>query len=143
MELGARGKAEFDGCVRDELDPAVGSNLRLDRGKKNPYEGYTFPNGERGIPRWTATYRSKATDVSHLYGIGLQRGCPFNVQRVDGAGLLDFVLTREGQKTVQLTVTRNDGTLDVTETKVGEEPPIVPPAPELPPVVPPYGEETP
>ena len=141
MELSARGRAEFDGCVRDELNPGVGSTLRLDRGKENPYEGYTFPNGERGIPRWTAAYRSKATDVSHLYGIGLQRGCPFNVQRVAGAGLLDFVLTREGQKTVQITVTRNEGSLNVTETKLDPETPIVPP--ELPPLIPPYGEESP
>jgi hypothetical protein len=141
MELAARGKAEFDGCVRDERNPAVGSNLRLDRGKENPWEGYTFPNGEKGIPRWTAAYRSKATDVSHLYGIGLQRGCPFNVQRVAGAGLLDFVLTREGHKTVQVTVVRNEGSLNVIETKLDpDEPPIVPPVPELPPLLPPYGE---
>ncbi len=137
MELDSKG--DFEGCVRDEVSPTVGSNLRLDRGKQHPYEGYTFPNGEKGIPRWTATFRSKATDVSHLYGIGLQRGCPFSVQRVAGAGLLDFVLTREGQRTVQVTVTRSEGVLNVTETRLdGDELPIVPPT--LPPIPPIYGE---
>lgn len=135
MELDAKSpKADFDGCVRDEASPEVGSNLRLDRGKKNPYEGYTFPHGERGIPRWTATWRSKAADVSHLYGIGLQRGCPFAVRRVDGTGLLDFVLVREGEPTVQITVTRSDSVLDVTETEVGGGAPVAPPVvPPLPP----------
>ncbi len=132
MELAARNaKADFDGCVRDEASPEVGSNLRLDRGKENPYEGYTFPRGARGIPRWTATWRSKATDVSHLYGIGLQRGCPFSVERVPGTGLLDFVLTREGEQTVQLTVTRSDSVLDVTETEIESEPPPAPPVPRV------------
>ena len=134
MELDARSrKADFEGCVRDEASPEVGSNLRLDRGKKHPYEGYTFPHGDRGIPRWTATWRSKATDVSHLYGIGLQRGCPFSVKRVPGSGLLDFVLTREGEKTVQVTVTRSDSTLSVTENEVASPDPVVPPVvPPLP-----------
>ena len=90
LDLSSNG--DFDGCVRDEAQAAVGSNLRLDKGKTNPYEGYTFPKTGQGVPRWTATYRSKASDVSHLIGIGLQRGCPFSVQRVAGAGLLDFVL---------------------------------------------------
>ncbi len=138
MELDSGG--DFEGCVRDEVNPAIGSNLRLDKGKEHPYEGYTFPNGENGVPRWTATFRSKATDVSHLYGIGLQRGCPFNVQRVSSAGLLDFVLTREGQRTVQITVTRTEETLDVIETKLdpGEAPVVVPPV--IGPLLPPYIE---
>ena len=141
MELDARSpRADFEGCVRDEASAEVGSNLRLDRGKENPYEGYTFPKGERGIPRWTAVWRSKAVDVSHLYGIGLQRGCPFSVQRVPGAGLLDFVLTREGEHTVQVTVTRSDSVLNVTETEIGTEPPPAPPSEPPPP--PPYGEGT-
>jgi hypothetical protein len=126
---------EFDGCVRDEAQPAVGSNLRLDKGEKNPYEGYTFPKTGEGVPRWTATYRSKATDVSHLIGIGLQRGCPFSVQRVPGAGILDFVLTREGHKTVHVSVTQSGTTLNVTEDPV-EQPPIdIPPLPPLPPYI--------
>lgn len=134
-------RADFDGCVRDEASPEVGSNLRLDRGRERPYEGYTFPKGERGIPRWTAVWRSKATDVSHLYGIGLQRGCPFSVRRVAGSGLLDFVLTREGEPTVQVTVTRSDSVLGVHETEVGSAPPPPAPPPPLdPPLPPPYDE---
>jgi hypothetical protein len=141
MELDARSpKADFDGCVRDEAAPEVGSNLRLDRGKQNPYEGYTFPRGDRGIPRWTATWRSKATDVSHLYGIGLQRGCPFSIRRVAGTGILDFVLTREGEPTVQITVTRSDSVLDVTETEIESGAPPVPP---IEPPLPPIHEEVP
>ncbi len=134
LDLGSKG--DFDGCVRDEAAPAVGSNLRLDKGKKNPYEGYTFPRTGEGVPRWTATYRSKATDVSHLIGIGLQRGCPFSVQRVAGGGLLDFVLTREGHKTVQVSVTQSGSTLNVTETPIDEPPPID----VLPPLPPVYAE---
>jgi Heparinase II/III-like protein/Heparinase II/III N-terminus len=143
MELDAKNPgADFDGCVRDEASPEAGSNLRLDRGKKRPYEGYTFPKGERGIPRWTATWRSKATDVSHLYGIGLQRGCPFSVERVPGSGIVDFVLTREGEHTVQITVTRSDSVLHVAETELspGQSPPPPQTPPPLPPVPPPYGE---
>jgi hypothetical protein len=139
MELDSRNaKGDFEGCVRDEVSPEVGSNLRLDRGKKNPYEGYTFPRGENGIPRWTATWRSKATDVSHLYGIGLQRGCPFSVRRVPSQGLLDFVLTREGEGSVQISVTRSDSVLDVRETKLDPDDPLIPPV--VPPIPPIYGE---
>jgi Heparinase II/III-like protein len=144
LELDAHNsKADFDGCVRDEVAPTAGSNLRLDRGMKNPYEGYTFPRGERGIPRWAAVWRSKATDVSHLYGIGLQRGCPFSVRRVAGTGLLDFVLAREGEPTVQITVTRSDSVLNVTETQLGDDQPAVPPTPPPAPPVPPIYTEQP
>ena len=138
LELDSTG--DFEGCVRDEISPQVGSNLRIDRGKENPYEGYTFPRGENGIPRWTATWRSKATDVSHLYGIGLQRGCPFSVQRVQGLGLLDFILAREGQKTVQISVAQAGAELAVTETKLDGEVPVIPPVPPVPPLLPPYEE---
>jgi hypothetical protein len=138
LELGTKSrKREFDGCVRDEASPEVGSNLRIDRGKEHPLEGYTFPRTGKGIPRWTATWRSKATDVSHLLGIGLQRGCPFSVRRVPSAGLLDFVLTREGHKTVQVSVSQAGTDLFVTETEV-EEP--LPPIPPVPPADPVYGE---
>jgi hypothetical protein len=130
LDLSSNG--EFDGCVRDEAGAAVGSNLRLDKGKTSPYEGYTFPKTGQGVPRWTATYRSKASDVSHLIGIGLQRGCPFSVQRVSGAGLLDFVLTRDGHKTVHVSVTQSGSTLNVTEDPV-DSPPVVPELPPLPP----------
>lgn len=144
MELDAKSSnADFDGCVRDEASPEVGSNLRLDRGKQNPYEGYTFPRGERGVPRWTATWRSKATDVSHLYGIGLQRGCPFSVKRVPGPGLLDFILTREGHKTVRISVTRSDSVLELSETELEPEEPPVPPVDLPPPPAPPIYEENP
>jgi len=136
LELDSKG--DFEGCVRDEISPQVGSNLRLDRGKKNPYKGYTFPRGANGIPRWTATWRSKATDVSHLFGIGLQRGCPFSVQRVQGLGLLDFILTREGQKTVQISVAQAGSELVITETKLDAEDPVTPPV--VPPLLPPYEE---
>jgi hypothetical protein len=133
MELDSRSKkGDFEGCVRDQLAPEVGSNLQLDRGKKNPYEGYTFPRPGRAVPRWTATWRSKATDFAHLYGIGLQRGCPFSVRRVPGSGLLDFILTREGEPTVQISVTRADTVLEVSETELDSGP--------LPPSPPPYGE---
>ena len=133
MELEAKNSnADFDGCVRDEASPEVGSNLRLDRGKQNPYEGYTFPRGKNGVPRWTATWRSKATDVSHLYGIGLQRGCPFAVQRVPSPGLLDFVLTREGHETVQISVSRSDSVLEISETELEPAEPVIPPV--VPPV---------
>ena len=133
LELSSKG--DFEGCVRDEAGAAVGSRLRLDRGERNPYEGFTFPRTGKGVPRWTATYRSKGTDVSHLIGIGLQRGCPFRVQRVSGAGLLDFVLTREGHKTVQISVTQSGSTLNVIETPLDQPPPVdVPPLPPLPPV---------
>jgi hypothetical protein len=134
LELDSRG--EFDGCVRDEVAPQVGSNLRIDKGKENPIEGYTFPKTGSGIPRWTATFKSKAEDVSHLYGIGLQRGCPFQVQRVEGPGILDFVLTREGHKTVQVSVSQAGSVLNVTETTIGEAPPPI----TLPPLPPIYGE---
>ena len=134
LELSSKG--DFDGCVRDEIAPLVGSNLRIDRGKQNPYEGYTFPRTGKAVPRWTATWRSKATDVSHLFGIGLQRGCPFSLQRVEGTGLLDFVLTREGHKTVQVSVTQAGPVLNVTETTIDADTPIVPP---IGPIQPIYG----
>jgi hypothetical protein len=139
MDLDPRNpKADFDGCVRDEASPEVGSNLRLERGKENPYEGYTFPRTGKAVPRWTATWRSKATDVSHLYGIGLKRGCPFSVNRVPGSGLLDFVLTREGEPTVQISVTRADSVLEVSETELDSQEPVIPPG--VPPSPPIYGE---
>ena len=43
-----------------------------------------------------------------------------SVQRVEGDGLLDFVLTREGQKTVQISVTQSGSVLGVTETRLGK-----------------------
>ena len=78
--------------------------------------------------------RSKAIDVSHLMGIGLQRGCPFSFQRTEGTGLLDFRLDREGHKTVQVSVTQSGSILNVTETTIGEDTPIVPPVGPLPPI---------
>lgn len=111
-------KGSFEGCLRDERSPDLATKLRLNRGSRNPLQGFTFPKPGNRVKRWTATMRSKARDMEHLFGIGLQRGCPFSVERVPGSGILDFVLRRHGHETLRISVSQADSVLHVTETEL-------------------------
>jgi hypothetical protein len=115
LQLAADG---FSGCVQDETVGGVGSKLGIYRGRENPLRGYYFPKQGAPVPRWTARLQSKGATVEHLLAVGLEQGCPIRLERVQGAGILDFNLHREGRETLNISVTQSGGDLAVTETKV-------------------------
>jgi hypothetical protein len=87
----------FRGCVEDSR---IGKRLpgrRLVRGRRHPYQGWTFPEVARAVPRWSVSYRSQGRRVRHLLAIDLDGGCGGRdvVEQVEdeivdqGEGLLD------------------------------------------------------
>ena len=115
LQLAAEG---FSGCVQDEALNGVPSKLGLYRAKNDPLRGYYFPKQGAPVPRWTARFQSRGATVEHLLAIGLSQGCPIRLERLAGAGILDFNLHREGRETLNISVSQSGGSLVVTETKL-------------------------
>ena len=108
----------FSGCVQDEALGGVTSKLGIFRGREDPLRGFYFPKQGDPVPRWTARLQSRGSTVEHLVAIGLEQGCPIHLERVQGGGILDFNLLREGRETLNISVTQSGGSLAVTETKL-------------------------
>ena len=68
--------------LADGLDATLTSSanakehLRLAHGEKHPLEGYEFPSFRQAVPRYTATFQSKADDLDAVATFGLDPGQP-------------------------------------------------------------------
>jgi hypothetical protein len=84
-----------------------GGEAELSRGEADPLRGYVFPGFREQVPRWTATFESRAVDAEYaaafdLDGAGLRaRVLSFEPEEIElEAGGEPITVTREGERLV-------------------------------------------